>query len=103
MNFGYDGQTLLLTTLQVPADLRPGAPVTLNAKAEWLECNDVCIPGSADLKLTLPVGKTAAPSSQAALFDTSAPAGARPRCGSFRARRDRGQPHPAGPRHCRPV
>jgi thiol:disulfide interchange protein DsbD len=68
MNFGYEGETLLLTTLQVPADLPVGTPVTFNAKASWLECKDVCIPGDADVKLTLPVKAQAAPSSSAALF-----------------------------------
>ena len=68
MNFGYEGDTLLLTTVQGAGDLQAGTPVTLNAKAEWLECKDVCIPGSADLSLTLPVKAAAAPSSQAALF-----------------------------------
>ena len=68
MNFGYEGETLLLTTVQVPADLPVGTPVTLNAKASWLECKDVCIPGDAQVKLTLPVKAQAAPSSSAALF-----------------------------------
>ena len=68
MNFGYEGETLLLTTVQVPADLPAGTPVTLNAKASWLECKDVCIPGDAQVKLTLPVKPQAAPSSSAALF-----------------------------------
>jgi thiol:disulfide interchange protein len=68
MNFGYEGETLLLTTVQVPADLPVGTPVTLNAKASWLECKDVCIPGDAQVKLTLPVKPQAAPSSSAALF-----------------------------------
>jgi len=68
VNFGYDDDTLLLSTIQVPADLKPGTSATLNGKAEWLECKDVCIPGSADLVLTLPVKSTAAPSAQAALF-----------------------------------
>ena len=67
VNFGYEGDTLLLTTLQVPANLT-GPAVTLNAKTEWLECKDVCIPGSADLKLTLPVKGKAAPSAHAARF-----------------------------------
>ncbi|HJW50651.1 MAG TPA: thioredoxin family protein [Burkholderiaceae bacterium] len=67
VNFGYEGDTLLLTTLQMPANLA-GSAVTLNAKAEWLECKDVCIPGSADLKLTLPVKGQAAPSVHAARF-----------------------------------
>ncbi len=68
MNFGYEGETLLLTTVQIPADLPVGTPVTLNAKASWLECKDVCIPGDAQVKLTLPVKPQAAPSSSAALF-----------------------------------
>ena len=68
MNFGYEGETLLLTTVQVPADLPAGTPVTLNAKASWLECKDVCIPGDAQVKLTLPVKPQAASSSSAALF-----------------------------------
>jgi thiol:disulfide interchange protein/DsbC/DsbD-like thiol-disulfide interchange protein len=68
MNFGYEGETLLLTTVQVPADLPVGTPVTLNAKASWLECKDVCIPGDAQVKLTLPVKPQAAASSSAAMF-----------------------------------
>ena len=68
MNFGYEGETLLLTSVQIPADLPVGTPVTLNAKASWLECKDVCIPGDAQVKLTLPVKPQAAPSSSAALF-----------------------------------
>ena len=68
MNFGYEGETLLLTTIQVPADLPVGAPVTLNAKASWLECKDVCIPADAQVKVTLPVKTQSAPSSSAALF-----------------------------------
>ncbi len=68
MNFGYEGQTLLLTTLAV-GDLKPGSELALQAKVDWLECKDVCIPGSAELKLVLPVRAAAAPSQYAALFD----------------------------------
>ena len=68
MNFGYEGETLLLTTIKVPADLPLGTPVTLSGKASWLECKDVCIPGDAQVKLTLPVKQQSAPSSSAALF-----------------------------------
>ncbi len=71
MNFGYEGETLLLTTVQVPANLVVGTPVTLTAKASWLECKDVCIPGDAQVKLTLPVQAQAAPSSSTALFNAS--------------------------------
>ena len=52
---GYDGDLLLPVTLTPPADLKPGTSVTLPAKAEWLMCQDSCVPGNADLTLTLPV------------------------------------------------
>ena len=55
MNFGYDGEVLHLVTLQTPLALKSGQTVTLNAKAEWLVCSDVCIPESADLAISLPV------------------------------------------------
>ena len=52
---GYDGEVFLLVTLTPPADLPPGASVTLKAGVEWLMCEDVCKPGQATLELTLPV------------------------------------------------
>jgi len=69
VNFGYEGEILLLTTIQVPADVPTGSRVTLAGKAEWLECKDVCIPGESDIALTLPVRTAAGPSVHAALFD----------------------------------
>ena len=46
---------------KLTADLAPGTKVTLKASAEWLMCEDVCMPGNADVALTLPVAATAAP------------------------------------------
>jgi len=59
MNFGYEGEVLHMVSVTVPTDAKPGKPVALKAKAEWLVCNDVCIPESAELVLTLPVSATA--------------------------------------------
>jgi len=58
-NYGYGEETLHLVPLQVA----PGAQGTLHLKAQakWLVCKDVCIPGSADLSLQLPVAGTAQP------------------------------------------
>jgi thiol:disulfide interchange protein/DsbC/DsbD-like thiol-disulfide interchange protein len=56
---GYEGETFLLVTLTPPASLAPGGTVNLKAAAEWLMCRDVCIPGSADVALTLPVSADA--------------------------------------------
>ncbi|HEX4048346.1 MAG TPA: thioredoxin family protein [Elusimicrobiota bacterium] len=52
-SFGYEGEVVFPLSLSVPAGARPGTKAMLSAKAEWLECRDVCIPGSA--ALTLPV------------------------------------------------
>jgi thiol:disulfide interchange protein len=57
--FGYERETLLLTTVS------PSGPLALTAKADWLVCEKICIPGEALLELTLPEGEPA-PSDDAA-------------------------------------
>ena len=56
---GYEGDLLLPVTLTPPADLPPGAVVELKARAEWLMCEEVCIPGSAQVHVGLPVSADA--------------------------------------------
>ena len=58
--YGFSGKVLLITTIIPPADLTPGKYVTLAGKATWLTCRDMCIPGSAELELKLPVATTSA-------------------------------------------
>ncbi len=53
---GYEGEVWLFTQITPPAALPAGSPFTLRAKAEWLMCKDVCMPGDAQLELTLPAG-----------------------------------------------
>ncbi len=50
---GYENVVTLPVDLTPPRGLPPGQPVTLRAKAEWLMCKDVCIPGEAELSLVL--------------------------------------------------
>jgi len=52
---GYEGELLLPVTLTPPATLTPGETISLQAKAEWLMCEATCVPGSADVSLSLPV------------------------------------------------
>jgi thiol:disulfide interchange protein DsbD len=54
MNFGYEGEILLLTRLTPPANVKPGDTVTLQARADWLICKDVCIPESGSFALEVP-------------------------------------------------
>jgi hypothetical protein len=55
VTYGYGGEQLLLVDIAVPATAQPGASVTLRARAEWLMCKESCVPGGAELSLTLPV------------------------------------------------
>jgi thiol:disulfide interchange protein DsbD len=64
VNFGYENEAWHLAVITPPKDLPIGKPVTLKAKADWLECAEICIPGSADLSLKLTVGNKPAPAPQ---------------------------------------
>ena len=55
VNYGYEGEVLLLTGLTVPRDAAVGSTYKFSARADWLVCKDVCIPEGADLDITLPV------------------------------------------------
>jgi len=52
---GYEGIVELPVTLTPAGNLKPGEHVTLEAQAKWLMCSDICIPGQANVTLTLPV------------------------------------------------
>ena len=58
--YGYSGQVLLIATVVPPADLPAGGTAALRARASWLACKDMCVPGSAELELCLPVATAAA-------------------------------------------
>ena len=59
VTYGYDGDTLLLATIQPPVELRDGQSIDLAAKASWLVCRaDACVPGKADLSLRIGVDET---------------------------------------------
>ncbi|MCJ2029983.1 thioredoxin family protein [Methylobacterium sp. J-043] len=69
MNFGYEGAVTLLVPLAVPESARAGETVRLSGTLSYLVCEEICIPGSAELNLDLPVAAAAEPASgHAALF-----------------------------------
>ena len=65
--YGYENEVLLLVELTPPNALPPSETLTLEANAAWLACEKTCVPGNADLTLTLPLSATAEPD-HAALF-----------------------------------
>ena len=73
-NFGYEGETTLLTRITPPAALAAAAPVAITADVTWLVCEKECIPGEASLSLSLPVagaGATAPHAAATASFDAA--------------------------------
>jgi len=58
MNYGYDGDLLLPVRLTVPADYA-GAPAPLKLRADFLICEEVCIPEFAELEILLPAAPQA--------------------------------------------
>jgi thiol:disulfide interchange protein len=73
INYGFHDDILLMVKVTPPATLPTDASGTfrLAADANWLVCDDVCIPEEAKLILDLPVGPAATPADAAtrALFD----------------------------------
>jgi len=69
-NYGYEDEVVLPVPLRVPPAIE-GERVRFAARASWLMCREVCIPGEADVALELPVQRAGvvARSRFAALFD----------------------------------
>jgi thiol:disulfide interchange protein DsbD len=54
-NYGYAGTADLLVPITVPKEVAAGDTATFAADASWLACAEICIPGGAELSLSLPV------------------------------------------------
>ena len=66
--YAYKDKVLLLTAIVPPPEIAE-KNVTLRAKVDWLVCEEICIPGSADLEISLPVARESA-EANAELFST---------------------------------
>jgi thiol:disulfide interchange protein DsbD len=70
--FGYETSVIHPMTITPPATLTPGQKITLSGKAGWLMCDpNTCVPGKADLSITLEVGAAAASSPEATAIDAA--------------------------------
>ncbi len=54
VSYGYDDEVLLLVDVTPPDDIETET-VTLAARADWVVCEEICLPATAGLELTLPV------------------------------------------------
>jgi thiol:disulfide interchange protein/DsbC/DsbD-like thiol-disulfide interchange protein len=55
VNYGYEGETVLLTTITTPADA--ASPLKIIARLSWLACkaDGLCVPGDAEVSLVVPI------------------------------------------------
>ena len=68
--FGYTGTLVVQTMLEASPRAVIGSSIPLEAEVRWLACREICLPGSASVKASLPVTSTPPTSSaQAELFE----------------------------------
>ena len=58
--YGYQDEIMLVQEITPPAKI-DNSPIKLSAQADWLVCEKICIPGSANLDLELPTSTTTQP------------------------------------------
>jgi DsbC/DsbD-like thiol-disulfide interchange protein len=54
-NYGYEGQVLLMTTIQPPARATATSPVPIAANVKYIVCREICIPGKLAVTRLLPL------------------------------------------------
>lgn len=68
-SYGYEGEVFLISDVMAPRDLPAGGVIEIRAKVDWLACKVDCIPGRADLRLSLPVGDNTTQFDEETAFD----------------------------------
>ena len=85
VNFGYEGETMLLARIAPATELSEAANIA--ADVTWLVCERECIPGQASLSLSLPVARgDTVPADRAKELIFAAARGDLPRPSPWRAR-----------------
>lgn len=57
MNYGHEGRPAFLVDMTAAPDAQPGDVATLKVRADWLICDDVCVPEMANLEIILPISE----------------------------------------------
>ena len=66
--FGYEGRVLLSSNITIPPTYSNDS-LPIEVKANWLVCDDICIPGKFVFASTIKVGTSLVPSKDASLFE----------------------------------
>lgn len=70
-NFIHSGTTLLPFKLEIPWGTPYGTSGTISAHVEYLACKDICVPGEADVRFSVPIRVASTPSEHAAAFQNA--------------------------------
>jgi DsbC/DsbD-like thiol-disulfide interchange protein len=60
VDYGYEDQVLLMSTLDAPASSQKDSQATVVADVRYIVCREICIPGKAHLTLTVPLAANSA-------------------------------------------
>jgi len=72
-DYGYQGNVVLLSTLNIPAAVQPGSDLPIAGDLRWLVCHDTCIPQRAELKANIRIANPTTVDPRAhALLDAAA-------------------------------
>jgi thiol:disulfide interchange protein DsbD len=55
VSYGYAGDVLLLSRLDLSPGVPPGTTLRIGATVQWLECQEICRPGRSEVALEIPV------------------------------------------------
>jgi thiol:disulfide interchange protein/DsbC/DsbD-like thiol-disulfide interchange protein len=61
--YGYHDEVLVLQEITPPASI-PDSKIKLSAAANWLVCEKICVPGSVNLQIELPISTTSTPANE---------------------------------------
>lgn len=70
-SFGYEGETLFPFRVEIPRSAGTTGSAVIRLHVEYLACKDMCVPGSADASIRLPLRVSASPSADAAAIDAA--------------------------------
>lgn len=73
LTYGYSTETMLLVPITAGTSMSAPVDVTIAADLSWLECENLCVPGSAFISLKLPVSLAPAPPDNEQLFSKYRP------------------------------
>jgi thiol:disulfide interchange protein DsbD len=68
ITYVYHGEVMLLAPVRVAVDV-PAGRYELKAEVDWLECAELCLPGSAEVAVSVDVGPSTVASAEAARFE----------------------------------